>query len=456
MRKEFPLSPRAGAERLFDLFRRQLAGIDTLPTLSILGVVAGVLTGAVMVLFRWLLDGAAWLLRGQDAESFENLSAATYLFMPICAAVVLGFAFNRLPPASRRLGVVHVMERLANHRGKLPWRAAWHQFAGTLVGLTGGLSGGYQGPAVHIGAAASGQLGEWFRLPPRGVRTLVACGVAGAIGASFNTPLAGVVFAMEVVMMEYTIIGFMPVILATVTATVVNRWALGDALAFSVPETELNSLLEVPYIMLAGLVVGVVGGVFIVLVKTCAEFEKWPFWMKAAVAGAVTGGLALVTPAVLGVGHDTVNEALLGQLAWTTLLVILVAKIVASAACVGVGLPVGMIGPTLVIGALAGGLLGEAGNAMAPGEASEPALYVMLGMAAMMAAVLQAPLAALVAVLELTGNPNIILPAMVIIVVAMLTVRLVFKQRSVFLTTLEGLGIQYPPPAAPEEDSDRT
>ena len=432
-----------------------MAGVDTLPMLSALGVAAGVLTGAVMVLFRWLLDGAAWLLRAQDAESFENLSVATYLLMPIVAAVALGLAFNGLPPESRRLGVVHVMERLANHGGQLPWRDAWRQFAGTLVGLTAGLSGGYQGPVVHIGAAASGQLGEWFRLPPQGVRTLVACGVAGAIGASFNTPLAGVVFAMEVVMMEYTIIGFLPVLLATVTATLVNRWAFGDALAFSVPETKLHSLLEVPYIMLAGLAVGMVGGTFMALVKLCAEFEAWPFWTKAATAGAITGALALVTPAVLGVGHDTVNEALLGNLAWTTLLIILVAKTVASAACVGVGLPVGMIGPTLVIGALAGGLLGEAGNALAPGHASDTALYVMLGMAAMMAAVLQAPLAALVAVLELTGNPNIILPAMAVIVVAMLTVRQVFKQRSVFLTTLEGLGIQYPPPPATAADQHR-
>ena len=130
----------------------------------------------------------------------------------------------------------------------------------------------------------------------------------------------------------------------------------------------------------------------------------------------------MVTPAVLGVGYDTVNEALMGQLAWTALLIILIAKTVASAACVGVGLPVGMIGPTLVMGAMLGGLLGVIGNAFAPGLASEPSFYVMLGMAAMMAAVLQAPLAALLAVLELTANPAIILPAMLIIVVASLTV----------------------------------
>jgi len=183
-------------------------------------------------------------------------------------------------------------------------------------------------------------------------------------------------------------------------------------------------------------------------VRTIARFQVGPFWIRAMAAGAVTGLAAMVAPAVLGIGYDTVNQALLGQLAWTALLIILIAKTVASAACVGVGLPVGMIGPTLVMGAMLGGLLGVVGNAFAPGLASEPSFYVMLGMAAMMAAVLQAPLAALLAVLELTANPAIILPAMLIIVVASLTVTQFAKQRSIFLTTLSALGLQYPPDPA--------
>ena len=427
--------------------------MNTLPRLSLLAILSGLLAGTVIVLFRAALHAGGWLTGNDGGDNFETLPPALQVLLPVLGAFAIGIAFNRLPAQERRLGVVHVMERLARQQGRLSWRGAWRQFVGAVVGLTAGLSGGREGPAVHLGAATSSLLGSAARLPEDGTRTLVACGSAAAIGASFNTPLAGVVFAMEVVLMEYTIVGFIPVILATVTATVLNRWVFGDITVLETPTTDLRSLLEVPYIVFVGVAVGVVGGIFIALVKSVSAIRAWPFWLRATAAGAITGAAAWFAPEVLGTSYDTINEALLGNIAGTALLIILVAKVVASAACVGVGLPVGVIAPTLVIGALAGGLLGEVGNAVMPEHASEPALYVMLGMAAMMAAVLQAPLAALTAVLELTANPNIILPAMLVIVAATLTVREVFKQRSLLLTTLAALGIDYrgessPPPQA--------
>ncbi|MCE2461445.1 MAG: chloride channel protein [Pseudomonadales bacterium] len=431
-----------------EFLRRQLSDSAALPELSVLAVAVGLVTGVVVLLFRGAIEGVTWLLHGQTADG-DLLNLELRVILPIIGALGLGILLNRLPPDSRRFGVVHVMERLARHRGRLPVRSAINQFAGGVFGLAMGLSGGREGPAVHLGAAASSLLGEAFRLPDNCVRTLVACGTAAAIGASFNTPMAGVIFAMEVVMMEYAIVSFIPVIIATVTATVLSRWYLGDVIEFSGLETDLRSLLEVPYIMVSGIVVGLFGGLFILLVKAVAEFRAGPFWVRATAAGAITGVGAIVAPQVLGVGYDTVNQALLDNFVWTTLLVILVAKTVASAACVGVGLPVGIIGPTLVMGAVLGGLLGAAGNALVPDLASDNALYVMLGMAAMMAAVLQAPLAALVAVLELTSNPKVILPAMLIIAMATLTVSQLLKQRSVLLTMLATLGVRYPPhPAA--------
>jgi len=432
-----------------EFLRRQLSESAALGQLSVLAVAVGLVTGVVVLLFRGAIEGVSWLLHGQTTGGPEALSLEFRVILPILGALGLGLLLNRLPPDSRRFGVVHVMERLARHRGRLPLKSAINQFVGGVFGLAMGLSGGREGPAVHLGAAASSLLGEALRLPDNCVRTLVACGTAAAIGASFNTPMAGVIFAMEVVMMEYAITSFIPIIIATVTATVLSRWYLGDVIEFSGLETDLRSLLEVPYIMVSGIVVGFLGGLFIYLVKTFAEFRTGPFWVRATAAGAITGVAAIVAPQVLGVGYDTVNQALLDNFVWTSLLVILVAKTVASAACVGVGLPVGIIGPTLVMGAVLGGLLGAAGNALVPDLASDPALYVMLGMAAMMAAVLQAPLAALVAVLELTANPNVILPAMLIIAVATLTVSQLLKQRSALLTTLATLGVRYPPhPAA--------
>ena len=432
-----------------EFLRRQLSESAALPQLSVLAIAVGLATGVVVLLFRGAIEGVTWLLHGQNANGYEPLSLEWHVILPILGALGLGLVLNRLPPDSRRFGVVHVMERLARHRGRLPLRSAIHQFLGGVFGLSMGLSGGQEGPAVHLGAAASSLLGEAFRLPDNCVRTLVACGTAAAIGASFNTPMAGVIFAMEVVMMEYAIVSFIPIIIATVTATVLSRWHLGDVIEFSGLEADLRSLLEIPYIMVSGIVVGFLGGLFIFLVKTFAEFRAGPFWARATAAGAIPAVAAILAPQVLGVGYDTVNQAFLDNFVWTSLLVILVAKTVASAACVGVGLPVGIIGPTLVMGALLGGLLGAAGNALVPELASDSALYVMLGMAAMMAAVLQAPLAALVAVLELTANPKVILPAMLIIAVATLTVSQLLKQRSALLTTLATLGVRYPPhPAA--------
>ena len=431
-----------------DFLRRQLAGVEALPPLILLAVAAGFLTGLVILLFRAALEGAAWLSGRSSAEHFESIGPWAWFLLPTAGAFLLGVVLNRLPPEGRRFGVVHVMERLSRHQGHMPLKSALYQFAGGVAGLGMGLSGGREGPAIHLGAATSSLLGNAFRLPNNSIRTLVACGTAAAIGASFNTPMAGVIFAMEVVMMEYTIASFIPVIIASVTATVVNRWVFGDVIAFAVPDTDLKSLLEIPYIAMAGVAVGAVGSAFILTVRKFASVQRGPFWVRATLAGAVTGVAAMLAPAVLGVGYDTVDLALLGDLAWTALLIILIAKFVASAACIGVGLPVGMVGPTLVMGAMLGGLLGVVGNALAPAYASEPSFYVMLGMAAMMAAVLQAPLAALLAVLELTANPAIILPAMLIIVVASLTVTHVGRQRSLPLATLSALGLQYPPDPA--------
>ena len=429
--------------RWWQRFRDQLASVDALPQLAALAVLAGLATAGVMLLFEYAIQGVAWLLRGEDPESFQ-VGAAERFLAPLLAALAIGLALGRSPNA-QPMGVSHVMERLARHHGRMTWRGAAQQFFGGVLALGAGLSGGKEGPAVHLGAAASGLLGQGLAVPNNCVRSLVACGCAAAIAAAFNTPLAGVVFAMEVVMAEYTIASFIPVILSAVTATVVYRGIHGDATVFMVAHSGLQSFLELPYIVLAGLVVGAVAAGFIALVKVFRRLDQWPFWLRASVAGGITGALALATPAVLGVGYDSIEDALAGELIWPTLLLVLAAKTVASAACVGVGLPVGTIGPTLVIGAMLGGLLGHAGNALGLGDPSAPALYVMLGMGAMMAAVLQAPLAALVAVLELTSDPVVILPAMLIIVVATLTVSQVFKQRSVFHVALQALGVRYPP-----------
>jgi len=249
---------------------------------------------------------------------------------------------------------------------------------------------------------------------------------------------------MEVVLMEYTLAGFTPVILASVAATSLTRAVYGSAPAISVPALKMTSLWELPYILLLGVVLGAVGALFIQSIRRIDErFRHVPLWIRTTTAGLVTGLCALVAPQVMGIGYDTVELTLLGEIGLGMLVVIAVAKLIATAACVSLGLPGGLIGPTLVMGAAAGGALGVVGHALVPELSSSEGFYAMLGMGAMMGATLQAPLAALMAILELTANSNSILPGMFAIVTASLTTRVAFKQSSVFVTMLEARGLEY-------------
>ncbi len=433
-----------------DFFRRQLANVEALPQLVLIAVITGVLTGTVVLIFRvaveiitqmYLTSGGA----SATSESFETLSQDTRFALAAGGALLIGVLLNRFPAQERRLGVVHVMERLSRHQGYLTLKSAMIQFFGGILALISGQSGGREGPAVHLGAATASLLGQGFALPNNSIRTLVACGTAAAIASSFNTPMAGVIFAMEVVMMEYTISSFLPVIVAAVSSTILTQYLLGNEPVFSVVDQDLATLLELPYIALGGLVIGSLAAAFIVLVQQFTRLSHWPFWMRATLAGVITGGAAWYVPQVMGVGYDTVNFAISGDIAWQALLFIVAFKLVTSAATTGLGLPLGLIGPTLMIGACVGGVLGALAQLYGPPVEISVGLYVMLGMCAMMAATLQAPLAALMAVLELTANPNIILPAMLIIAVATLVTSELFRQKSIYISTLKTMGLQYPP-----------
>jgi CIC family chloride channel protein len=160
------------------------------------------------------------------------------------------------------MGVIHVMERLAYQEGYLPAKQAMMQFIGGAIAIISGHSVGREGPSIHLGSAAASLLGQWLRLPNNSIRTLVACGASAAIAASFNAPLAGVIFAMEVVKMEYTISGFTPVILAAVSATVLNRLVFESLPTFVVPELVLHSFWELGVIVGMGIGIGALAAGF--------------------------------------------------------------------------------------------------------------------------------------------------------------------------------------------------
>lgn len=425
-------------------FRRSLASIDALPQFAILGVASGIVTGLVILAFRTLIEIPLASAMAADPDDFESIDPNLLLALPMAGAVILIALFLLTPPENRRVGIVHVLERLARHQGYLPWRSTLTQFVGGIVALASGFSGGREGPAVHLGAAGSSFLGQTLKLPNNSIRILVGCGAAAAISASFNTPLAGVIFSMEVILLEYTIAGFIPVILAAVTATLINQAVYGSSAAFIVPvDTAMNSISDVPFLILEGIVLGIIAAMFVRLTEAIHKFSPSQFWLRFLIAGAVTAALGFIHPSILGVGYDTVNDALQNNVVITVLLLACALKIIASATTVAMGVPVGVIGPTLFIGAMAGGVLGYIGSIAYPNVASSPAFYVMIGMGAMMGAVLQAPLAALLAVIELTQNTSIALPAMLVIIIANLTASQVFRTKSIFITQMEYLGLEY-------------
>jgi hypothetical protein len=245
---------------------------------------------------------------------------------------------------------------------------------------------------------------------------------------------------MEVIIAEYTVAGFIPVMLASVSASAVSRYLGGGSAAFfAIPPVQLNSLWEIPYIILLGVCCGIAIVLFIRISGLAARLAHWPVAIRFSLAGLLTGALAYLVPEVLGVGYDTLSLVLAGEVALTALLVIAACKLLATAFSVGVGMPIGVIGPSLLLGACIGGALGIAGSLLVPQLASDPTLYIVIGMAAAMGAVLSAPLAAILAVIELTQNVNVIMPALLAIVAANLTNTGVFRQRSAHQTVLRQL-----------------
>ena len=418
---------------------------DALVMLVVMGLITGLLAGGIIVAFRYAVEGPLMgFMPGQKGENFEGLPGWLRLLLPIMGGLVIGFLFRWTADGRYVMGVGRVMERLAYHQGYIRFREVVLQFVGAAIALISGHSAGREGPNVFLGAAAGSLLGQRLSLPNNSIRTMVGCGTAAAIAASFNTPLAGVIFALEVVMMEYTLVSFLPLMLAAVIADAVSIFFFGLEPAFQVPALELGSMWEVPAVVILGLVTGAIAAGFIHLYKAIAGLGKaLPYWWRTTVAGLIVGLCGFAVPEVMGVGYDTVDLALLGELGFMALFVILVAKVLASAACGGLGIPAGMIAPSLFMGAVIGGLVGGFTAQWFPEISSGPTFYVMLGMGAMMGASLQAPLAGLMAMLELTHNSEIIMPGMLVIVIANLTASELFGKESIFITMLKASGFDY-------------
>ncbi len=406
--------------------------------IALLGALTGLMASLLVLAFRASIEiGQRWFLPEGRIGNYEALPDWARLALPLAGALMLGLAYEWLPKENRAVGIVHVIDYLRFRKQTLPFRNAMVQFLGGIVAILSGHSVDREGPGVHLGAANAALIGRRLKLDEDEDYLLAAAGGAAAIAAAYNTPLAGVIFVIEVLRVRYAVNHIVPVIVASVIGAVISRLAYGHSPAFVVPPLAIGSLAELPVIMLLGLIIGLLASGFIAGCRHSARLTaNWRPLHAFLAAGLVTGLLAQWAPEIMGVSYDTLDRMLENHLLGPALLVILLAKLVATALSVGARVPGGLIGPSLIIGGALGALAEGLAAQWYPWYADSNGFYTMIGMVAMMGAVLRAPLAALVALMELTGNLNIILPGMIAVVIAELATRSLSGDVSAFTVLL--------------------
>ena len=280
--------------------RESLATGQATLALAVLGIIAGLLAGSLVVLLRITLEWCAFTvyptLQTNAAIHLTLLPAWFFFLTPTIGGLIVGVIFFRLKKEQRRVGLSHVILYVHQHDARLPWQNAVAQVVGSLGCFLSGQSVGREGPAVHLGVAINSLFGQWLRLPHNTLLILAGCGTAAAVAASFNTPMAGVIFAMEVVLVEYTIAGFTPVVLASVAGTALVRIVYGDAPFIQLPQILAPGLWDLGFVMLLGAIISMASASFVSIQRYCLQFSAHPIWLRLGVAGAITGALAVIEP----------------------------------------------------------------------------------------------------------------------------------------------------------------
>ena len=415
--------------------------------LAFLAIVAGTAAGAAVIGFRETIYFIQLALYGSDSENlFANAEAVAWwqiLFAPVAGGLVVGLMVRHLMPEGRPHGIADVIEASALKGGWMSSRVGLTAALVSAVSIGSGASVGREGPAVHLGASLAGWIGRRLRLTPSLTRTLLGCGVASAVAASFNAPIAGALFASEVVIGHYALKAFAPIVIASVAGTAISQAWFGDFPAFSLADTYLASFWEFPAFAGLGVAAGVTAILFmkaIELARRLAEETPVPAWLKPAGAGLMVGSIGLVFPQVMGVGYGVTEQALLVTLPLVLLIVLALAKILATALSIGGGFGGGVFSPSLVIGALLGGAYGIIATSIFPDYSSGPAAYTVVGMGAMAAAVLGAPISTTLIIFEMTGDYALTLAVMVAVVIAS-EITQQFHGRSFFAIQLRQRGI---------------
>ncbi|MBL4807160.1 MAG: chloride channel protein [Rhodobacteraceae bacterium] len=411
----------------------------------------GVAAGFAAVGFRVAIGFLQENIYGASDKALHTRLAELHwgwvLLVPILGGLAVGILLWMFTSDGRTQNLANVIEGAALRDGRVDKRKGMLATLISLITLSTGGSTGREGPVVHLGAVISSWVSNLIRADGITARDLMGCAAAAAVSASFNAPIAGTIFALEVVLRHFAVHAFAPIVIASVAGTVVSRWQMGNVTEFILPVQNLSFYQELPAFLLLGLVCGMVAYALIKSIFVAEDIGDliqentgMPIWLRPAVSGAMLGMTAIWFPHIIGVGYETTSIALTGQVGFWVALTYVAVKVIAVAITFAGRMGGGIFSPSLMIGALTGLSFGYVATAIAPGVSGVETLYALAGMGAVAAAVLGAPISTTLIVFELTGDWQAGIAVMVSVSLASaLTSRLV--DRSFFLTQLERRGV---------------
>ena len=406
-------------ERFLSLYRnRHLYNL-------LLAIAIGVLSGYGAVVFKFVIKGTQWLFY-QNTHDFLDFAAGVPWYLKIAipggAGIVVGLIIHFFAREAKGHGVPEVMMAIALRSGIIRKRVAAAKIVASAITIGSGGSVGREGPMVQIGSSIGSSIGQIAKVPTADMRTMVGCGAAAGIAATFNAPIAGVLFALEIIVGDFGVTSFSPVVLSSVTATTISRYYFGDFPTFIIPSYAVVSHWEYLLYPVLGVVTGLVALSF---TSSLYWFEDRfddvtfvPEWVKPAIGGALLGVIVIWFPQVFGVGFGSMNLALTNQLGFWALFLCIWLKILATSVTLGGGGSGGIFAPSLYMGVMTGGAFGHLVNWLFPALTASPGAYALVAMGGLVAGTTYAPITAILIIFELTGDYSIILPLMLTCIVA--------------------------------------
>lgn len=428
-------------------FRRRLARLQPSGTFILSGVaiLVGLLTAGGVWLFKQMITWSHSFFFGSLGGALTPLGPWTIALLPALGGLLVGLLWHYFVGEERYHGVAGIMEAVALVGGRLEYRLGPVKTLAAAISIGGGASVGPEDPSVQIGANLGSFAGQKLRFSDDWIRTLVAAGVAAGISAAFNAPIAGVFFALEIVLGEITGGSLGVIVLAAVISAVFTQAVSGQQPAFRVPAYSFHSADELPLYLVLGVLAGLVAALYVTALYQAKDlFGRWhvPTWLKTTTAGLSVGIIGIWLPQVFGVGYDTIDTIFNGpELVLSLLVLLLVAKLALTAISIGGGFPGGVFAPSLFLGATLGAAYGTVIEGMFPKLLIAPQAYAMVGMAAVLAASVHAPLTAIILLFEMTQDYHIILPLMFAVIIAMLLAQWLRKD-SVYSLALSRKGLR--------------